>query len=140
MPEFPGGMEAMMHFLSDNIRYPEKAKDDNIEGRVFIQFVVEKDGSIGEVKLLRGIGGGCDEEAIRVVKAMPKWTPGQQDGKAVRVYYTLPIFFKLDDQTPQSNNKGDMKPDKNGVYQIYNVTHKKSQPAAYSCRLAFSNV
>lgn len=95
MPEFPGGMEAMMHYLSDNIRYPEKAKDDNIEGRVFIQFVVEKDGSIGEVKLLRGIGGGCDEEAIRVVKSMPNWEPGKIEGKPVKVYFSLPIVFKF---------------------------------------------
>jgi len=118
MPKFPGGETAMMEFIGKNVKYPQKAKDEGIQGRVFIQFVVEKDGSIGEVKLLRGIGGGCDEEGIRVVKSMPKWTPGQKAGKAVRVYYTLPIFFKLDDQTPQSNNKGDMKPDKNGVYSI----------------------
>ena len=118
MPQFPGGDPAMFEFISKNVKYPQKAKDEGIQGRVFIQFVVEKDGSVGEVKLLRGIGGGCDEEGIRVVKSMPKWTPGQQAGKAVRVLYTLPIFFKLDDQTPQPNNKGDMQPDKNGVYQI----------------------
>ena len=118
MPKFPGGETAMMEFIGKNVKYPQKAKDEGIQGRVFIQFIVEKDGSIGEVKLLRGIGGGCDEEGIRVVKSMPKWTPGQQAGKAVRVYYTLPIFFKLDDQTPQSNNKADMKPDKNSVYSI----------------------
>ena len=118
MPQFPGGEKAMMEFICKNVKYPQKAKDEGIQGRVFIQFVVEKDGSVGEVKLLRGIGGGCDEEGIRVVKSMPKWTPGQQAGKAVRVLYTLPIFFKLDDQTPQPNNKGDMQPDKNGVYQI----------------------
>ncbi len=118
MPQFPGGEKAMMEFIGKNVKYPQRAKDEGIQGRVFIQFVVEKDGSIGEVKLLRSIGGGCDEEGIRVVKSMPKWTPGQQAGKAVRVHYTLPIFFKLDDQTPQSNNKGDMKPDKDGVYQI----------------------
>ena len=118
MPQFPGGDPAMFEYISKNVKYPQKAKDEGIQGRVFIQFVVEKDGSVGEVKLLRGIGGGCDEEGIRVVKSMPKWTPGQQAGKAVRVLYTLPIFFKLDDQTPQPNNKGDMQPDKNGVYQI----------------------
>ena len=118
MPQFPGGNPAMFEYISKNVKYPQKAKDEGIQGRVFIQFVVEKDGSVGEVKLLRGIGGGCDEEGIRVVKSMPKWTPGQQAGKAVRVLYTLPIFFKLDDQTPQPNNKGDMQPDKNGVYQI----------------------
>ena len=95
MPEFPGGMEAMMHFLSDNIRYPEKAKDDNIEGRVFVSFVVEKDGSVSNVVVRRSIGGGCDEEAVRVVKAMPNWVPGKHEGKTVRVNFMLPIYFKL---------------------------------------------
>ena len=119
MPKFPGGEKAMMEFIAKNVEYPQKAKDESIQGRVFIQFVVEKDGSIGEVKLLRGIGGGCDEEGIRVVKSMPKWTPGQQAGKAVRVHYTLPIFFKLtEDQTTKSDNTSDMKPDNNGVYRI----------------------
>ena len=78
MPEFPGKEKAMMEFVSSNIHYPEEAKDKGIEGRVFVGFVVEKDGSVNEVKVLRGIGGGCDEEAIRVVKAMPKWKPGMQ--------------------------------------------------------------
>ena len=97
MPEFPGGMEKFMEFLSGNITYPETAKDKNISGRVFIQFVIEKDGSVSNVKVMKGIGGGCDEEAVRVVKSMPKWKPGMQDGKPVRVNYTLPILFKLDE-------------------------------------------
>jgi len=119
MPKFPGGETAMMEFIAKNVKYPQKAKDEGVQGRVFIQFVVEKDGSIGEVKLLRGIGGGCDEEGIRVVKSMPKWTPGQQAGKSVRVHYTLPIFFKLtEDQTKKFDNTSDMKPDNNGVYRI----------------------
>ena len=99
MPEFPGGVDALMQFLSKNIKYPEKAKDENISGRVFLGFVVEKDGSIGEVKVLRGIGGGCDEEAVRVVKAMPKWKPGKMEGQPVRVSYQIPINFKLDSPT-----------------------------------------
>ena len=118
MPKFPGGDQAMFDYISKNVKYPEQAKESGIQGRVFVSFVVEKDGSVSNVEVARGIGGGCDEEGIRVVKSMPKWTPGQQAGKAVRVYYTLPIFFKLDDPTPQSKNKDDMKPDKNGVYSI----------------------
>ncbi|MBR5652410.1 MAG: TonB family protein [Bacteroidales bacterium] len=98
MPEFPGGQNAMIQFMVDNVTYPQKAKDANIQGKVYVSFVVEKDGSVGDVKLMRGIGGGCDEEAVRVVKAMPKWVPGKKDGKNVRVSYVLPIFFKLNDE------------------------------------------
>ena len=105
MPEFPGKEKAMMEFVSSNIHYPEEAKDKGIEGRVFVGFVVEKDGSVNEVKVLRGIGGGCDEEAIRVVKAMPKWKPGMQKGKPVRVHYQMPFFFKLQDNQPKQPEK-----------------------------------
>jgi TonB family protein len=94
-PEFPGGMEALIKYLSENIKYPEQAKKENIQGRVFVAFVVEKDGSVTDAKLLRGIGGGCDEEALRVVNAMPKWKPGMQRGVPVRVQYNIPISFKL---------------------------------------------
>ena len=94
-PEFPGGMEALIKYLSENIKYPEQAKKDKIQGRVYISFVVEKDGSVADAKVLRGIGGGCDEEALRVVNAMPKWKPGMQGGKPVRVQYNLPFTFKL---------------------------------------------
>lgn len=97
MPEFPGGMEAMMKYFAENIKYPEEAKEKGISGRVFVQFVIEKDGSVSNVKVLRSIGGGCDEEAVRVVKGMPKWKPGMQKGKAVRVHYNLPLNFKLDE-------------------------------------------
>ena len=95
MPEFPGGEQAMMKFVSENVQYPEKAKEKEISGRVLVGFIVEKDGSVNEVKIVQGIGGGCDEEAVRVVKAMPKWKPGKQDGKTVRVSYTMPFFFKM---------------------------------------------
>lgn len=124
MPEFPGGMEAMMKFVADNVKYPEEAKDKNIKGRVFVGFVVEKDGSVINAKVLRGIGGGCDEEALRVVKAMPKWKPGIKDGKPVRVSYQMPFMFKLTDEPSKQpvkeseEIKAAMKPDKNGVYQI----------------------
>ena len=94
-PEFPGGMEALIKYLSENIKYPEQAKKDKIQGKVYISFVVEKDGSVADAKVLRGIGGGCDEEALRVVNAMPKWTPGKQLGEPVRVQFNLPVVFKL---------------------------------------------
>ncbi|MBQ7280009.1 MAG: energy transducer TonB [Bacteroidales bacterium] len=94
-PEFPGGMDALYKYLSSNIKYPAIAKENNITGRVYVTFVVEKDGSIANPRILRDIGGGCGQEAIRVVKSMPKWTPGKQRGKAVRVQFNLPVSFNL---------------------------------------------
>ncbi len=96
MPAFPGGMGALMTYLATHIKYPPLAKESGIQGRVFINFVVEPDGSIDHVKVLRGIGGGCDEEAVRVVKSMPKWIPGKQRGKPVRVSFNLPVKFTLE--------------------------------------------
>lgn len=95
MPEYPGGPEEMMRFIAQNIKYPPIARESGIQGRVFVNFVVEPNGSVSNVKVLRGIGGGCDEEAIRVVQSMPKWTPGRQRGKAVRVSFNLPVRFTL---------------------------------------------
>jgi periplasmic protein TonB len=95
MPEFPGGEAALYKYLAENIKYPLMAKESGIQGRVFVTFVVERDGSVTDVRVLRGIGGGCDEEAIRVVEGMPKWTPGKQRGKSVRVQYNLPVKFTL---------------------------------------------
>jgi protein TonB len=95
MPEYPGGMGSLMKYLAENIKYPPLAKESGIQGRVFINFVVEPDGTISNVKVLRGIGGGCDEEAVRVVEKMPKWKPGKQRGKNVRVSYNLPVKFTL---------------------------------------------
>ena len=94
-PEFPGGAEAMYKYLAQNIKYPQLARENNITGRVYHQFVVEKDGSVTNVKVMRDIGGGCGAEAVRVVKSMPKWTPGKQRGKAVRVYYQIPVNVSL---------------------------------------------
>jgi len=94
-PEFPGGDKALMEYVVNTIKYPEVARTSGITGTVYVQFVVEKDGSISDAKVVRGIGGGCDEEAVRVVKSMPKWKPGKQRGQPVRVYFTLPIEFKL---------------------------------------------
>jgi len=96
MPRFPGGQAALMKYLATHIKYPELAKESGIQGRVFINFVVEPDGHIDHVKVLRGIGGGCDEEAVRVVKNMPKWIPGKQRGKPVRVSFNLPVKFTLE--------------------------------------------
>ena len=95
MPSFPGGEAELLKYVATHIKYPQIARETGIQGRVFVGFVVEPDGSISNVKLLRGIGGGCDEEAMRVIKSLPKWKPGKQRGKAVRVSYQIPVFFKL---------------------------------------------
>jgi protein TonB len=95
MPLFPGGEQMLFEFIGNNLKYPQQAKSAGVEGQVFVEFYVEKDGSITGGKVLRGIGYGCDEEAIRVIGLMPKWEPGTQRGKRVRVRYTLPVTFKL---------------------------------------------
>ena len=95
MPAFPGGMEAMIQFISSNIQYPADAQKQKVDGRVLVNFVVEKDGSITEVKVIKPAFPSLDAEAIRVVKAMPKWKPGYQRGQAVRVQFTMPINFSL---------------------------------------------
>lgn len=95
MPEFPGGQQALMKYVGSKIRYPEEAMENNIHGTVFVTFVVEQDGRITGVRTLRGIGHGCDEEAMRVVKSMPNWTPGKQGGKPIRVQYNLPVRFTM---------------------------------------------
>ncbi len=95
MPDFPGGDAARIKYLNENIKYPQMARESGIQGRVFVTFVVEKDGNVTDVRVLRGIGGGCDEEAVRVIKNMPKWNPGKQRGKSVRVQFNMPILFKL---------------------------------------------
>ncbi|MCR4829761.1 MAG: M56 family metallopeptidase [Bacteroidales bacterium] len=94
-PEFIGGTDALYRYISENIHYPEQAKKDGIEGMVYVRFVVEVDGSVTEAEVVRGIGGGCDEEALRVINAMPKWKPGTQDGKPVRTQYVVPVNYKL---------------------------------------------
>ena len=96
MPEYPGGTDEMMKFLAENIKYPTVAQENGISGKVFVTFIVDENGLIDNISILRGIGGGCDEEAIRVIKMMPKWKPGTQRGQAVRVQYNVPIKFTLD--------------------------------------------
>lgn len=95
MPEFPGGQAGWGKYLQKNMKYPPIARENNITGRVIVSFVVEKNGDLTDIKVLRGIGGGCDEEAVRVLKAAPAWRPGVQNGRNVRVAYTMPIFFQL---------------------------------------------
>lgn len=97
-PEFPGGMPALSNYLATNIHYPDSARNANITGRVVVNFVVDLDGSVRNVKVTKGLPGGCSEEAVRVVAAMPKWKPGKQNGVPVNVYYTLPISFVLKDK------------------------------------------
>ncbi len=94
-PSYPGGEKACMDFFRKNLKYPKKAQKLGIQGTVFISFVVEKDGKLSDVKVVRGIGGGCDEEALRVVKKMPKWNPGKQKGETVSVKFTIPVRFRL---------------------------------------------
>ena len=95
MPSFRGGEQKLFEFIGNNVVYPQEAKEAGIEGQVFVEFYIEKDGTVTDGKVLKGIGYGCDEEALRVIGLMPKWYPGKQRGKAVRVRYTLPINFKL---------------------------------------------
>ncbi len=95
MPSFPGGPAALMQFLSSNIKYPVVAEENGVQGRVVCTFVVEKDGSITDVKVVKSVDPSLDKEAMRVVKSMPKWIPGKQNGSAVRVKYTVPVTFRL---------------------------------------------
>ena len=95
MPEYPGGMQAMIEFLQTNMKYPEDAAKQKVEGRVMVQFVVETDGSVSDVHVAKQVFPSLDAEAIRVVQAMPKWMPGKDKGKVVRVKYNLPIVFRM---------------------------------------------
>ena len=95
MPAFPGGMQELMVYLGKNIKYPTIAQENGTQGRVIIQFVVERVGTISDVRVARGVDPYLDKEAVRVVKSMPKWIPGKQNGKAVRVKFTVPVMFRL---------------------------------------------
>lgn len=96
MPEFPGGVQEMYKYLSRNIRYPAIARENNITGRVIVRFVVDEAGKVSNVEVVKGIGGGCDEEARRVIAGMPPWRAGKQNGRPVKVYYTMPVIFRLE--------------------------------------------
>lgn len=95
MPSFPGGLNGLMTFLAQNMVYPVTAQENGVQGRVTVSFVVETDGSITDVEVARSVDPFLDREAMRIVKAMPKWTPGKKDGKPVRVKYTVPVVFRL---------------------------------------------
>lgn len=95
MPQFPGGDQELMRYIASNLKYPTIAAENGIEGRVVLRFVVNKDGVVSDAQVLRSLDPSCDKEAIRVVKSMPKWVPGKQNGRNVPVYYTLPVLFKL---------------------------------------------
>lgn len=130
MPEFPnGGMPGLMKYLSDNIRYPEAAKVAGIQGRVTVVFVVDKDGSITNVETLRGVDAELDKEAIRVISSMPKWIPGMQKGKAVKVRYTVPVMFRLPNEPVEGKVneivvKGVAKPSDNVTGDVYEVVEQ----------------
>ena len=94
-PSFPGGLDAFYAYLGKTLNYPSQAKRQGVSGKVFVEFVVDKDGSLSNIRVMKGIGAGCDEEAVRVIKNSPHWKPGKQRGKAVRVRMVVPILFKL---------------------------------------------
>lgn len=120
MPEFPnGGMAGLMQYFSQNIRYPEAAKKAGTQGRVTVQFVVEKDGSISNVSILRGVKPDLDKEAVRVISEMPKWKPAMQRGETVRVRYTVPVMFRLDNKSAEvvvASRKAQA--DESGAYEV----------------------
>lgn len=95
MPQYPGGLAAMLKYIRENIKYPEQAMKERIQGRVTVSFIIEKDGSISDVKAVRSVHPLLDKEAVRMVKSMPKWSPGKNNGKPVRVRFNLPVMFKL---------------------------------------------
>ncbi len=102
MPEFPGGEQAMMNFIQKNLQYPILERENDIQGRVIIGFVVEEDGSLSNIQVKRGVSIGIAKEAVRLIKSMPRFKPGRQSGKLVRVQYNLPIVFKLAGDMPKS--------------------------------------
>jgi periplasmic protein TonB len=95
LPSFPGGEEKMNEFIKSNLKYPDEAKSNRIQGTVYASFIITSSGKINNINILRGLGGGCDEETIRLIGSMPPWEPGKQRGKPVSVKFTLPVKFKL---------------------------------------------
>ncbi|MEI6822636.1 MAG: energy transducer TonB [Bacteroidota bacterium] len=105
MPQFAGGNDSLSSFLSNNLKYPILAREDGTQGTVYVTFVVTKNGNVSSIKILRGIGSGCDEEVIRVLKLMPKWKPGKQNGENVNVQFNLPIKFTLPEDNIEIKEK-----------------------------------
>ena len=104
-PEFPGGIDSLYAFLCRNVSYPAEARDSNITGKVYVSFVVERDGVVSDVKVIKDIGGGCGDAVVEAVKNMPRWTPGREGGEAVRVQFKLPVNFSLDeDDDPETKD------------------------------------
>ncbi|WP_020606707.1 energy transducer TonB [Spirosoma spitsbergense] len=95
-PEFQGGFGALKTYMLANVHYPAQAQEAKVKDRVFISFIVERDGTLSDIRMLKGVGYGCDEEAIRVIKSMPRWIPGSQSGEPIRVKYNLPVLFGID--------------------------------------------
>jgi len=123
MPQYPEGEDARIKYLSENIQYPALARDAGIEGIVYVVFVVDTNGSITDPRILRGIGGGCDEEVIRLIKGMPKWIPGFQRGKPVRVQFNMPVKFSLGNkQTPLQEDNDYM----TGIEKIQNESYSEA--------------
>jgi TonB family protein len=109
-PEFIGGTSAMYKYIANNNKYPEAAQRARIEGRVFVKFIVDKNGNTKDPQILKGLGFGCDQETIRIVNEMPKWNPGIQNGKPVSVYFTMPILFKLEESIEKTDLTNKIKP------------------------------
>ena len=105
MPQFPGGMKALMEYISTNLRYPEDAKQEKTEGRVIARFTVKEDGSITDVNIIRGVSPSIDAEAVRVLSGMPKWEPGMQNGKTVPTLYTVPVVFRIIEDGKQDSTE-----------------------------------
>ena len=105
LAKFPGGLQAFYNFLSKNMKYPSEAEKLGVEGRVFVQFIVEKDGSLSDIKVVKGIGAGCDEEAVRVLRIMPNWLPGTQEGEPVRQKMIQSILFKFNKRARKKRGK-----------------------------------
>lgn len=105
MPEFPGGLVAMQKYIEKNMRYPPQAIKNNITGKVMVEFVIDENGYVTNARIVKGIGYGCDEEALRVVRAMPRWKPGTQKGKNVKVRFLLPLRFDIQDPWPRRKRK-----------------------------------
>ncbi len=105
MPQYPGGDDARINFIVKNIKYPEAARNSNIQGTVYVSFVIDTLGKVTNAKIIRGIGGGCEEEVLRLVNSMPNWIPGKQKGVPVNVLFNMPIKFKLDDDDKSKDSQ-----------------------------------
>ncbi|MBC7778092.1 MAG: energy transducer TonB [Phycisphaerae bacterium] len=144
-PTFPGGESAMMQYLAANIKYPALARENGIQGTVALTFIVGKDGSVTDVKIIKDIGGGCGKESVRVVEAMPKWTPGQANGQPVKVRYTMPIRFKFEDDSPPPLPDNTLEPvTRDGMWELVSEaaqrTYNSKTPITRNSPYSFNNL